>query len=244
MIRSEFKFLFALWKANLQSAMEFRVAFISQVIGMMLNNAFYFVFWIVFFERFKEVRGWVLNDMFLVFGITATSFGLVSFLFGNVFRLSDTITGGRLDYYLSLPRPVLIHATASRSNPSSLGDITYGLISYGISGYFSLDGAGRFIVGLFFGCLVLFSFLVVAHSLAFWLGNSASLASLMLNAILTFALYPISLFEGPSKFLLFTIIPAALVGSMPAALANWTFEVTANCVKVSPGRLTVLPQMK
>lgn len=45
-------------------------------------------------------------------------------------------------------------------------------------------------------------------------------ASLLMNAMLTFALYPITLFDGTAKFLLFTIIPAALMGSMPASFVR------------------------
>ena len=65
----EIKFLSALWKINLASAMEYRVAFISQSIGMILNDGVYFLIWIIFFDRFKDIRGWQLTDMFLVFGV-------------------------------------------------------------------------------------------------------------------------------------------------------------------------------
>jgi ABC-2 type transport system permease protein len=216
----EIKFLTAIWKANLQSAMEYRVAFIAQVLGMMLNNGFYFVFWVIFFEQFGEVRGWVLNDMLLVFGITATSFGLTAFFFGNAFALSEVIAGGRLDYYLSMPRPVLLHTIASRSSSSSIGDISYGIISFLLSGYFTWIGLGGFILGVTLATMVFTSFLIIAHCLTFWLGNATALARLLMNAMLTFALYPISLFEGPAKFVLFSIIPAALMGSVPASLVR------------------------
>ncbi len=216
----ELKFLTAIWKANLQSAMEYRGAFIAQILGMMLNNGFYFLFWVIFFDQFGEVRGWVLNDMFLVFGITATSFGLTAFFFGNAFNLSNIITGGRLDYYLSLPRPVLLHTLASRSIANGLGDMTYGLLSFLFSGYFTWIALGRFAVGVLLASSVFLAFLIIAHSLTFWLGNAQALAGLLMNAILTFALYPISLFDGPAKFILFSLIPAALVGSVPASLVR------------------------
>ena len=48
----ELKFLLAIWKANLLSAMEYRVAFLSQAIGMVINDFMYFVIWIIFFDRF------------------------------------------------------------------------------------------------------------------------------------------------------------------------------------------------
>ena len=216
----ELKFLTAVWKANLQSALEYRTAFIAQILGMMLNNGFYFVFWIIFFDQFGEVRGWVLNDMFLVFGITATSFGLTAFFFGNAFALSEVIAGGRLDYYLSMPRPVLLHAVTSRAIPSGIGDVTYGILSFLFSGYFSLAGLGRFAIGVMLATTVFAAFLIIAHSLTFWLGNANALARLLMNAILTFALYPISLFDGPAKFVLFSLIPAALMGSLPASLVR------------------------
>lgn len=204
----------------MQSAMEYRTAFIAQILGMMLNNGFYFIFWVIFFDQFGEVRGWVLSDMFLVFGITATSFGLTSIFFGNAFSLSEVIAGGRLDYYLSLPRPVLLHAVASRTIPSGLGDVTYGLLSFLVSGYFSWLGLGRFAVGVLLATTVFAAFLIIAHSLTFWLGNASALARLLMNAILTFALYPITLFNGPAKFVLFSLIPAALMGSLPASLVS------------------------
>ena len=102
---------------------------------MMVNDFMYFVIWIIFFDRFKDVRGWGVNDMYLTYGVLASSFGLVSLLFGNAFNLSDIISKGRLDYYLSMPRPVLLHAVASRMIASGMGDFTYGFISYALSGY-------------------------------------------------------------------------------------------------------------
>jgi ABC-2 type transport system permease protein len=214
----ELKFLLAVWKANLQSAMEYRASFIAQILGMIINNGFYFIFWIIFFDRFKEVRGWGLSDMFLVFGITAASFGMTAFLFGNAFNLSEVIAGGRLDYYLSLPRPVLVHTIASRSISSGLGDLIYGITSFLISGYSTWDGLGLFLVGVVLAGTAFVSFLIIVHSLTFWLGNAGALAGLLMNAMLTFALYPISLFDGPAKFILFTIVPAAWMGSIPASL--------------------------
>ena len=213
-------FVLALWKTNLLSAMEYRVSFLTQMAGMMLNNAIYFVFWIIFFARFEEVNGWDLVDMLFLFGVVATGFGVGTYLFGNAVRLSLLIASGQMDYYLSLPRPVLLHALASRSNASSAGDCAYGLLSFGAAVYFA--GAFDILMLLRFGlgCLaavtVLISFLVLVQSLTFWIGNTNLLTSNAFNAIVTFSLYPITLFDGTAKLLLFTLIPAAFIGALPA----------------------------
>jgi ABC-2 type transport system permease protein len=223
-MRRKLIFLFALWKANLLSAMEYRLAFISQVLGMVLNDGVYFIFWVIFFSKFKEVRGWVLNDMFLMFGIVAAGFGLATYLFGNSLNLADLISQGQLDYYLSLPQPVLLHVIASRSVASGFGDFTYGVISFFMAGYFTLEAFGRFVLGVLISTVVCLSFFILVQSLAFWTGNAQMLSSQAVNALISFASYPITLFDGTAKLLLFTLIPAAFLGGVPAEFvrsASW-----------------------
>ena len=222
------KFLFAIWKANLQSVMEYRVSFLTQVIGMMLNNFMYFAIWIVFFERFRDVRGWGINDMYVTFGVIASAFGLVSLFFGNSFMLGDIINNGRLDYYLSLPRPVLLHAVSSRMISSGMGDFTYGFVSYALSGQFTWDGLVRFVLAVLLAAVVFASFLIIVNSAAFWAGIVSSFTNMMVNAIITFGTYPISLFDNYAKLILFTLVPAALMGAVPAEfIARFTWQTLA-----------------
>ncbi len=224
-MRRELTFLFALWKANLLAAMEYRTAFLSQVVGMMLNNAVYFVFWVIFFDRFKEIRGWGLEEMFFLFGVVAVSFGLTAFLFGNAMDLASVIANGRLDYYLSLPRPVLLHVLASRSISSGLGDFAYGVLSFLIARQFAPDTVARFVLATALAVVIFISFLTLVQSLAFWTGNTAQLSQQATNAMVTFSIYPITLFDDSARLILFTVIPAAFIGAVPAEFIRhfeWT----------------------
>jgi ABC-2 type transport system permease protein len=210
------KFLAALWQANLISAMEYRTSFILQVVGMILNNGFYFIFWVIFFDRFKEVGGWGLPDMFLIFGLVACSYGVAMVFFGNAVQLSDVIANGQLDYYLSLPRPVLLHALASHSRFSGMGDMLYGILSFFFAGQITLAAFARFGLGVIFSAAVFTAFLVISQSLAFWMGNAQVIGAQAINAITTFSIYPTRLFDQTARFLLFTLVPAMLVGAVPA----------------------------
>ncbi len=221
----ELRFLLAVWKANLLSAMEFRASFISQVVGMMLNDAAYFVFWLIFFERFKFVHGWGLQDMLLIYGLVAVSYGVGLYLFGNALLLGDVITKGQLDYYLSLPRPVLLHVLASRSQMSAAGDILFGLLTFFFAGQVTLDAFARYLLGVLGSTVIFISFLVIVQSLAFWLGSVQLLGTFATNAIITFAIYPSRLFDVSARLLLFTLVPAMLVGAVPAELVRgFTWE--------------------
>jgi ABC-2 type transport system permease protein len=216
----ELKFLTALWMTNLASAMEYRVAFLSQTIGMILNDGVYFLVWIIFFDRFKDIRGWELTDMFLVFGVSAGAFGLAGMLFGNAFNLGEIIVNGRLDYYLSLPRPTLLHVLASRAVPSGFGDFLYGFVSYLASGQFSPGGLARFVLALLLATSIFVAFLVIVQSLAFWLGTGGTFTGIAINAMVTFALYPITLFNNTAKLVLFILVPAAFMGAVPAGFVR------------------------
>jgi ABC-2 type transport system permease protein len=215
-MRRELRFLIALWRANLQAAMEFRAAFLTQIIGMIVNNCLYFLFWVLFFDRFGQVGGYGLREMALLFGVAACSFGLGVYLFGNVIALAEIIAEGRLDYYLSLPRPALLHALGSRSVASGLGDAAYGLCSFLLVGPHTLDGLARFVVGVSCGMAVFVGFMVLVNSLAFWMGGAAQISNQTLMALITFATYPVTLFDGTARLLLFTLLPAALIGAVPA----------------------------
>lgn len=216
----ELAFLGALWKTNLLSALEYRASFVSQVLGMLLNNVAFLAFWLLFFQRFPKVNGWGMRDMLGLYGMTATGFGLGVVLFGNALTLADIITQNGLDPYLSLPRPVLLHVLASGSRISGWGDIVTGLLCMLLLGPADAAAWLRYGVAALASMIVFISFLVLVASLTFWIGSASALSSQAINAILAFATYPMSIFDGSAKLILLTVIPAGFVGAVPAAFVR------------------------
>jgi ABC-2 type transport system permease protein len=205
---------------NLMSAMAYRGAFLLQVLGMVLNDLMLLFFWWVLFTRLPTLRGWDLTQVMDLYGVVAFGFGLATVVCGNAFFLARIVVRGDLDYYLALPADPLVHLLVSRMSLPSWGDAVFGLI------VFLVAAPGRWaslplflLMGLLVG-LIFVAFSVLVGSLAFWVGNADNLASQAINAMLTFSLYPTEIFPGPIQWLLYTLIPAALVGSMPAGLLN------------------------
>lgn len=62
------------------------------------------------------------------------------------------------------------------------------------------------------------SFAVLAHSLSFWLGHSAQLANQLMEALLSFSLYPESIFSATTRLVLYTVIPAGFVSYLPVRI--------------------------
>ncbi|MFO7537067.1 MAG: ABC-2 family transporter protein [Chloroflexota bacterium] len=220
-MKSELLFLRELILLNLASAMEYRASFISQIVGMFLNNGIYFVFWLIFFDKFGTVRGYQIDDIYLLFAIVALGYGLAYMFAANTGpNLAYLIAQGRLDYYLVLPRRLLPHVIFSRMSVSTIGDVTFGLVAYLFTGRFHPLEIGLFLITAVLGGLVLVAFSVIMGSLAFFLGNAQQLSQQATGAVVTFALYPHTLFSGGARLLLFTLLPAGFIGAVPVEVVK------------------------
>ena len=205
---------------NLMSAMAYRGAFLLQVFGMMLNNTMLLFFWWVLFNRLPTLQGWGLADVMTLYGIVAFGFGAATVVCGNAFLVARVIASGDLDYYLALPADPLVHLLVSRMSLSAWGDLFFGLAVFLAAEPGQWGRLPLFLLlGLLAG-LILVGFSVLVGSLAFWIGNADNLAAQAINALITFSLYPIEIFSGAVRVLLYTLIPAAFVGSVPARLLS------------------------
>ncbi len=206
------------FRANLGMAMEYRVSFITQVLGMALNNSLWALFWWLFFQNFPSIGGWQYADLLVLYAVVTIGFGTAMSLMGNCNRISRIIAEGHLDYYLALPENVLIHVLVSRMDIYSVGDIVFGIAVYIISGSVSWFNTLLLLAASLLTAAIFVLFAVAAHSLTFYLGNAETLASQLFNALITFAMYPTSIFRGLARVLLFTVLPAGLIGLVPTEL--------------------------
>ncbi len=220
-LRAEWQFLQALTAVNLSSAMEYRASFISQIIGMILNDGIYFLFWLLFFDRFGTVRGYGIQDIYLLFSVVTLAYGLAFTFAGNTgANLAALIAQGRLDYYLVFPRHLLLHVVFSRMSVSAVGDLTFGVLAYLLTGRFHPLDILLFLLATGLAAAIFVAFSTITGSLAFFMGNAVYTSQQMTNALVTFALYPHSLFSGFARFLLYTLIPAAWIGAMPVEIVR------------------------
>jgi ABC-2 type transport system permease protein len=209
------RFLGAYLVANVQAALEYRAAFLWQVLAMLVNDAMWLGFWLAYFSRFPLVQGWGRTEIVMMWAVAGAGFGLGATLAGNSGRLAKLIAEGQLDFFLALPRPVLTHLLISRLELTAPGDILFGVAVFG----FLVDPSPTqwvlFAVFTVTTAVVVVSFNIIVHSLAFWLGNAEGLAGQLTSALLTFSTYPTVIFQGPVKLLLFTLLPAGFIAYMP-----------------------------
>jgi ABC-2 type transport system permease protein len=200
------------------AAMEYRVAFLLQVFGMALNNIIFLFFWWVLFARLPSIRGWTMPMVATVFGVVALAFGLANAVFGNCMRIASLVVSGDLDYYLALPADPLIHLLVSRTQLSAWGDAISGLGIFLFLVPGSLAKLPLFLLCSALGAMVSVGFGVIVGSLAFFLAQSQDISGYLFNAMISFSLYPIDIFPHAVRLILYTLVPAAIVGALPAQL--------------------------
>jgi len=233
-IKPTLRFARALVGTSVRSAMAERGAFFMRVILMAVNNAIFFTFWIVLLSRVPRIRGYTLGDVALLYGIVAVANGVAVFVAGGAQYLARMIHDGELDALIAQPKPTLLYAVGLRSQPSGLGDVVSGLVMIALSGRVTMLGIPVVLAAGIAGAVVLISTAVLMHSAAFWLGRTESASRQLYEVTLMFSLYPDTLFTGPMRWILYTVIPAGFVGYLPAELIRvptaWTAMAIAGGV--------------
>jgi len=211
------RFVRTLVLTSLKVSIAHRAAFMMQAVFMALNNLLFFTTWWVLFARFDHIGNYRLPDMLLLFGVTASGFGVAVVLCGGAQDLSRLIAEGDLDAFLAQPKSPLLRAVAARSMASGWGDLASGLGMIALSDPHRLAWAPLAItltaVGFVSSCCA-------AHSLAFWLSRSEGLARMLMESVMMFSLYPPPLFGMGIRFVLFTLVPAGVVAYLPVELVR------------------------
>lgn len=214
------RFIGAYVVANLQAAMEYRASFWVQIFTMVANDSLWLFFWWTYFHQFPLTRGWQGTDIVILWAVAACGFGIGMGVFGNARQLAALIMNGGLDAYLSMPRYVLLHVCIAATDPTAWGDILFAVGAYLLFLHPDLLHVMLFVLLALQVALIFTAFVVILGSLAFFLGNTEGLAQQLLGALISFSTYPMNIFSGIVKLLLFTVVPAGFVSFVPLQLLH------------------------
>jgi ABC-2 type transport system permease protein len=196
-----------------------RAGFWTQLTAMAVNDIAWIAFWLLFFDRVGEVRGWDSSRILMLFAVLTTGAGFVLGFLSNARRIGPLIADGALDAALALPVPPLAHLLVRRFDATHLGDVVFGVTLFVLTGTPTLERTAIYLAGVAAAIVVLTGFLVATGSLAFFTGRGEA-GDFGLHAMLVLANYPADIFAGVAKALLYTVVPAAFVSTVPARLVD------------------------
>ena len=208
-VRNLFKITWLSTKYAIMREMENKLAFIMNVLFMILNNASFLLVWVVIYSIRDNINGYTINTVLMLWAIASSTFGVSHAFFYGAYELSSKINDGKLDAFLVMPKNVLIQSVLGVS-PSAFGDIIYGYILLFISGItpYKFIAFTLFIIlgGILQTCVA-----IIFNSFAFWLGRVDSFADTFTSLIDMFGTYPDTIFNKFIHVLFYTLMPIAFI---------------------------------
>jgi ABC-2 type transport system permease protein len=141
-------------------------------------------------------------------------------VFGNTRQIALLIMNGSLDAYLGMPRYALLHVCIAATDPTAFGDILFAVGAFLLLVHPDMLHIGLFVLLVILVSFIFTAFLVILCSLAFFLGNTEGLSQQMFGALVSFATYPMDIFHGAVRLLLFTVVPAGFISFIPLQLLH------------------------
>lgn len=216
------EFLFAYYKLQWSTIFEYKKSFFINSITMAINDVFLIFIWFIFFHQVESLNGWGFNELLIVASVLATAFGFFSLFSYGMRSLNDLVLNGELDFYLLKPKNPLLHVMVSKMNVSALGELLFGIVTFYFSGYLTIPSFFLYYFVCIIAAIVLTTTYLLISLPSFYLYKTDILFKNLDWGTLHFASYPSSIYSGAAKFLLYFVIPAYFISTLPSEiLIQW-----------------------
>lgn len=208
----------AMW---LRSTMAYRTSFVMTTVGNFVATAFDFVTIMLMFAHVDALGGYSLPEIALLYGASATAFGLSDLALGSMDRLGRRVRDGTFDTLLVRPVPVLAQVAADRFALRRLGRVTQGLVVFGYA-LLTLDIAWTPLKVLVLPLMVLSgaaifgAVFVAGAAFQFFAQDAAEVQSSFTYGGTTLLQYPPSVFAKDLVRGVTFVVPLAFVSWLPA----------------------------
>lgn len=217
-MQKEFRAWKRLFVLQWHNAASMRASFLTQVVGMMVNNAGIAAIWVIFISVFGNVNGWGVADVLMVQGIGSVTFGLAyGFCAGAIF-FPNEIRSGSFDAYFLRPLRVLPLVWRSTFMESTFGDLLYGVLLIAIACVMASASVPMFAFVLVMsvpGAILSIAMSTLTGSYAFWRPDDRMISDMMMRVFMVPTMYPAGAFPSVMRVVYTFIIPSLLVAGIP-----------------------------
>jgi ABC-2 type transport system permease protein len=216
-MRATARSLAATWWAGWRQARADRRAFTVQVTTMLVNDLTWVVYWLVFFDRVGPIQGWAVEQVLTLVAISSIVIGVTVGLFANSRHLGRVAVTGELEASLALPVPTLLHLLCRRIDPIYVIDVAFGT---GLFLAVVRPGPVRLVllVVVVGSSVVLTTGVLVLSGALSLLSGRQEPGDFGFHVMALFSFYPIDVFGSTLKLVLYLVVPAGFVASVPARI--------------------------
>ena len=218
----ELRVLRAFLAVGLLNIVQYRSDFAISVLNAAISLAIQVLGLSVVFANTADLRGWTSDDLLVLIGIHFFISGLIGLVMRpSMEALMEGVGLGTFDFLLTKPADSQLLASAQVVAPQAVTDVAVGVgvVIYGASrtGVSLSPGAlGFFALTLGAGLAIVYSFLLLLSSLAFWFVRLDNILVIFQSLFGNAGRWPVPIFPGWLRAVLTFIVPIA-------------FAVTSSC---------------
>lgn len=209
--------------ASLRARMQYKFNFIATTLGYALITLMDFLIVAAILYRFRVIAGWDMYEVALLTGAASASYGLYRAIGTELETFERYLITGEFDSVMTRPWPTLLTLLTRGVDFTRLGATIQGYAVLTLSAG-ALTGRGELAgwqVGYLYllpltGAVILGSLALAAASAGFWITRIEDLLIFSVNAPYTAACYPLEIYPGWLRGLLFGALPTAFIAYVPA----------------------------
>ena len=209
--------------ASLRSHMQYRATFALRSIidfGVIVSDLA--PVWVLA-RYFGHLDGWTFPELALLYGMVATSWGIIEVALRGFENFSAYLVRGDLDRLLLRPRSVILQVAAIDFEARKLARILQALIVLGfacVSLGLGVTSLAWIALGVTGGTLCFAGIVMLGASAAFWtLGESSELQNILTYGGSAALSYPVSIYTNWFRRVITYGVPLAFVNYFPALAA-------------------------
>jgi ABC-2 type transport system permease protein len=212
----------AFFGLGLLNLVQYRAEFFISLLNAGINLLTQIFALSVIFNQTSDLMGWTSNDLLVLIGIHFFLTGLIGIVMRpSMEALMEGIRLGTFDFLLTKPADSQLLASAQVMAPQAVTDVVVGLgvIGYGVSQLgvtLSLADLGLFLIMLVAGLVIVYSFLLLLSTCAFWFVKLDNILVIFQALFGNAGRWPVTIFPGWLRAFLTFAVPVAFAVTVPA----------------------------
>jgi ABC-2 type transport system permease protein len=208
---------------QIRAQLQYRVAFLSEIIAATITLATFFIAITLIFQRFGHIAGWTLGEVAFLWGMVELAFGTMDMLFSGFDpgNFGQRVRRGTFDQLLLRPVNITLQVLGSDFVIRRLGQIIQGVVIFG----FALTlvdihwtPAKLVYLPIVWTSLVCFfgGLFIIGATITFWTVESVEVVNIFTYGGNEMMSYPMHIYPDWLRRFFTFIIPAAFLNYYPA----------------------------
>jgi ABC-2 type transport system permease protein len=211
----------AFLRVSILGELAYRVNFFVQLAESLLELATSIAGLAVVFSYTDNLGGWRPDEVLALIGVYFLVGGIIGLVIQpGMAQLIESVREGTLDFVLTKPEDAQLLVSAQRLEIWRLIDVAlgFGVLTIALTRLGEKVGvweASQFVLMLFAGGVIVYSFWLILATLSFWLVRVENILEIF-QSMYEAGRWPVSLYPGWLRYALTFIVPVAFATTVPA----------------------------